>query len=370
MEYISDEIGENIYYTKLLKILNLDNTVSYNDNILLKNKNILYENEFNIFNSCLNKIGKNTIDINAINATYFDSGMQAITTIFSILFNNNQYDKLYIIGPAYDAIYKLCDAFNIKYIKINLYITHDYKFELPLDSINNKQNSCFFITNPIFSICCQYNTNIYKLKNIIQQNSNNIFIFDECIFSEQYSYLYQLNSCKNVIFICSPFKSLGIEFNKFVMVISHKYLNNQISKNKTYLFGLSYTNINLLKTYLSQNYNNSYKYCQTEIINRFNTINTFINKYCLNLYCLSKTFSNCQFITLNTINKVKHNISYADISAKIEKDLNIEIIYNSPCSLYNNEFSFRINLLKNTNIILKSLLRINKYIIQFCIKND
>lgn len=318
--------------------------------------------------------------LDEINLTNFDTSNIAFssngtTAIFTILLLLSQTAQNFLLfSPTYFLYTDILIYFKktVYYYDSNNFQDNNLKYlEYILD---NKSINVIVITNPLFSIGktipIDYIEHISKIayeKGIIVMIDG---MFNNLVWRKKIDtlipleYLKIINRLKNVIYIDSLSKKLGLNGNKFSVLYGNKKLISQFQNYQIYTMG-SFTSsqISMIEQlYTIENKKNIIN--QLEILKNkaqkvYKLIQTMVQGTDIKLYEADSGYFSCISIP-KVYFKNKNDLQIFKI---LLKECNIITL---PLSIYHfntkNNYVFRINLLKSKIKILNSINRILEFL--------
>jgi len=357
---------------------NNDNTIKFPINIIEKamenNKNHhKYTFMYDLINLKTNycKFIKNYLhyDINTNNMAISQNSTSSIYLSMQALFEN-KIKRFLVITPTYFSILdtiKSNKTTNIYYYHLN----DSNNFKINIDKlkkiIGEQYIECLIITDPIFCTSQEVNSEIleqiikicndkdiwivydYTLGNIYFNSDSDLFNINKLkivqkakkyIFIESISKRIFMNGIKNSIIFASTQIIPEIES------ISN-YINGGFSSSQLSFFSEIYSDDNI--KYL----NNIFIQNKKIIENNYNIIKTLLLDTNYDIYSLESGY----YTTIYHKDYKLENLDIESTTKKILYDANTFIIPNCRFSFYKtNHFGFRVNLSKNKEYLINSIL--------------
>lgn len=287
----------------------------------------------------------------------FPSSTSAICCICDYI-KKNHLSKICILEPSYFSIGSCLSSFGLSFNREYIELNEKGNPTFPYGAIIKCNYDVIWVTSPVFSTGIYYNyENILQLLELAKKGT--LLIIDESI-SSPHNYIGNIfNKYNNVISIISPSKYIGINSQKFCVVVCNSLIENYLFDWIDVFCGsLPSSSFFAIQHFISDNYEKCITVHDEYVKKNIEIITDLKNKYPSN-YFIGKDSS---YITIqNTKQNYFSTINY-EIFYNLMKKTNASIIPG-----YINEFSpnwgfcYRVNLTLDHNDIKSYLGRVFNY---------
>jgi aspartate/methionine/tyrosine aminotransferase len=337
------------YQEKMLSTMEL---IKYEDPINYKYGYML-DSEFK--NEILHKLGATHPDFRCV---IVQSCTLAIVNIANLL-KYRGIKSICILQPSYFSVELCFKSFQIETTCLNL-VNNNGILNIPVCEILSSGCKAVWITSPVFSVGCYFKRDQVNAIQLLVEN-NILVICDEALCTQGNEISRQIQPSKNFISFYSPHKAIAVNAVKFaVIVCNNVYVNFLEQWSDVFNGGLSSSNMMAIEHYISSNYSKCRNIYDAFIQQNINEL-----RYMLNFFNYATILDNTsgQYTTI-FMPEIPYKLT---LSLKFIKD----IIQGTHCSLlpghlmgFDEEygFCFRVNLLLNSNILIKSINDVIKFI--------
>lgn len=271
-----------------------------------------------------------------------------------------QYDfkRILIINPAYFSFEKSFDAFNIPYQRTSM-LKSNGEYVLPREQILQGNFDIIIITNPIFSSGSYLTKKDILFINELASKRHKI-VLDES-FATFGKELVRKIPNENIMHIYCPHKSLSLNSYKFSLLIFDASLQQFFDHwYDVFCGGLNQCSFNAIEHFCTENYEQLVESVNKRAKTSYLIIENLVANYS-NFSC--SNYESGEYVMVYS--KCIHS---ADFSMnELENMMEATGAYFMPGTLhgYNDELSFRINLLSFNEQSCNALSVILNYINQF-----
>ncbi len=296
---------------------------------------------------------------------FFQNGTIAQVNVINFL-ASKRFKKICILEPSYFNVSYIMDRFGLNAQKLSLEFLNG-NYTIPFNTLVENQYDAVWITSPIYSSGCYFNDiEIQKIKQLLELEV--FIIVDECVSLIGNEIYRKIGTHKNLISIVCPHKTIIINAIKFSAIICNEeyedYFNVWLD---LFSGGLLESNIIAIKHFISSNYRICQEFMKKHTDERRTEIEQILNLSGSSNYIKNTSGQYCTLFYRDIPFEISTQRSF------IERAINETGVSFIPGYLngYGQKlgFGFRVNLSINKDVLLSSILNLDKYLNGIICKN-